>query len=102
MNDKQAAKEKMQVLKELREKHADSVAKTQAQLKEYQTTRRLLKKAMKAGPMTVPEIAEVVDLPSDEVLWHIVAMKKYDLVNEVGRSGDYFQYELAGKKEARK
>ena len=99
MSDKQTAKEKMQVLKKLREIHADSVAKTQIHLKEQLKTRRLLKKAMKAGPMTVPEISKAVDLPSDEVLWHIVAMKKYDLVTEVGQDGEYYKYALPMKEK---
>ncbi len=99
MSDKQTKKEKMQILKELREQYADSVAKTQAHLKEQQSARRLLKKAMKTGPMTVPEIAEAVNLPSDEVLWHIVAMKKYDLVTEVGQDGEYYKYALPVKEK---
>jgi hypothetical protein len=101
MNDKQAAKERMKVLKELREKHADTVAKTQALLKDQQAVRKLLKGAMKDAPMTVPEIAQAVNMPADEVLWHVVAMKKYDLVNEVGQDGEYYQYALAEKKEGK-
>jgi predicted Rossmann fold nucleotide-binding protein DprA/Smf involved in DNA uptake len=100
MSDKQAAKERMEVLKELREKHADTVARTQALLKDQQATRKLLKSAMKAGPMTVPEISQAVEMPADEVLWHVVAMKKYDLVVEVGQDGEYYQYALPEYKEA--
>ncbi|MEN8242677.1 MAG: hypothetical protein ABFS17_12195, partial [Chloroflexota bacterium] len=87
---------------ELKAQHADSAAKTQAGLKEQQRIRRQLKAAMKAGPLTVPEIAQAADLPSELVLWHVVAMKKYDLVEEVGQSGDYYQYALAGRKESGK
>ena len=99
MNDKQNAKEKMLILKELREKYADSVAKTQAHLKQQNSVRKLLKKALKEGAKTIPEITEIVGLPSDEVLWHIVAMKKYDLVAEVGKDGEYYKYALPAKEK---
>ena len=99
MSDKQTAKEKMEVLKNLREKHAGTVARTQEYLKQQQAVRKLLKGAMKDGPMTVPQIAQAVNLPSNEVLWHVVAMKKYDLVKEVGQDGSYYQYALANSKE---
>jgi predicted transcriptional regulator len=100
MSEKQTAKEKMQVLKELRIEHAETVERAQAHLKEQQKIRKILRGAMKEGPKTVPEISEAVDLPSDVVLWHVVAMKKYDLVTEVGQDGDYYQYALVkGKKK---
>ena len=69
-------------------------------IKEQQKIRKLLRSAMKDGPKTVPEISEAVDLPSEVVLWHVVAMKKYDLVAEMGQDGDYYQYALVkGKKK---
>jgi predicted transcriptional regulator len=49
---------------------------------------------MKGGPKTVPEIAQAAQLPSDQVLWHVMAMKKYDLVREIGMEGEYYQYQL--------
>jgi len=99
MNDKQAAKEKMLILKELRKKYAGSVARTQAHLKQQNAVRKLLKSALKEGGKTIPEITEIVGLPSDEVLWHIVAMKKYDLVTEVGQDGEYYKYALPTKEK---
>jgi heterodisulfide reductase subunit A len=39
--------------------------------------------------------AEASGLPADRVLWHITAMRKYDLVVETGKSGDYYRYALA-------
>jgi hypothetical protein len=100
MSDKQAAKTRAQMLKTLRAEHAETVERTQARLKEQQGIRGRLKKVMKDAPMTVPEIAEAVGLPADVVLWHVVAMKKYDLVAEVGQAGEYYQYILASAKEA--
>jgi predicted Rossmann fold nucleotide-binding protein DprA/Smf involved in DNA uptake len=94
MSDKTAAKKRIELLKELREEHKDTVEKTQAYLKDQQALRRELRKAMKGGPKTIPEIAQAAQLPTDQVLWHVMAMKKYDLVREVGMDAEYFQYQL--------
>jgi predicted transcriptional regulator len=95
MTDKSAAKERIARLKALRETHKDTVERTQALLKEQQAIRKKLRAAMTGEPKTIPEIAAAAELPSHEVLWHVMAMKKYDLVREVGKSGDYYQYTLA-------
>jgi predicted Rossmann fold nucleotide-binding protein DprA/Smf involved in DNA uptake len=95
MSDKEKAKERMEILKRLREERKESVARTQAYLKEHQAFRKQLRQAMKGGPKTIPEIAEAAQLPSGQVLWHVMAMKKYDLVREVGMDAEYYQYQLA-------
>ena len=94
---KEDAKSRAAMLKSLREEHKETVAKTQAQLKHNQAIRKQIREAMQSGPMTVPEVAAATGLPSDRVLWHVSSMKKYDLVREVGMSGEYYQYELAQK-----
>jgi predicted transcriptional regulator len=95
MTDATDAKKRTEVLKALREAHRDTVERTQALLKEQQAFRKRLREVMAHGPQTVPEIAAAADLPSEEVLWHVMAMKKYDLVREVGKDGEYYQYVLA-------
>ena len=37
-------------------------------------------------------------MPSNEVLWHIAAMKKYGLVVETGLDENYYRYALAEEK----
>lgn len=95
MTDKSAAKARIARLKALREEHQATVERTQALLKEQQAFRKQLRAAMGDGPLTIPEIAAAAQLPPDQVMWHVMAMKKYDLVREVGKSGDYYQYALA-------
>ena len=99
MSDKMTAKEKTALLKSLKEAHADTAAAAQEHLKAQQQIRRALKKAMKSGPMTIPQIAEAVDMEKDLVLWHVVAMKKYDEVIETDQEGDYYLYALANWKK---
>lgn len=95
MSDKAEAKQRTEMLKRLRKEHAETVERTQALLKEQKAIRRQICQVMRNGPKTVPEVAEESGLPANEVLWHITAMKKYDLVVEVGQSGEYYQYAMA-------
>ena len=99
MSEKEIAKTRMEILKRLREERKVTVEKTQAYLKEQQAFRKQLRQAMKGGPKTIPEIAEAAQLPSSQVLWHVMSMKKYDLVREVGMDAEYFQYQLAKEVE---
>ncbi len=97
MSDRKAAKARTARLKRLREVHQESVERTQAALKEQQAFRKELRKAMAGGPKTVPQIAGACGLPTDEVLWHVTALKKYDEVVETGMDGEYYQYQLASE-----
>ncbi|MDI9443502.1 MAG: hypothetical protein QM844_04965 [Planctomycetota bacterium] len=53
-----------------------------------------LNDALREGPMTVPELAQQVDLPADEVLWYVMGMKKYGKVAEADQADGYFKYRL--------
>jgi predicted transcriptional regulator len=85
-------------LKKLREEHVDTIERTRDRLKEQKAIRREICQAMRQGAATVPEIAIASGLPAPQVLWHVTAMKKYDLVVETGRCGEYYQYALAEEK----
>ena len=87
------AKQRSQFLKQLRDEHHETVAQIQAQLKEQKNIRRQIGEAMGDAPKTVPEIAEASGLPAEQVLWHIIALKKYNLVVETGLSGEYYLYQ---------
>lgn len=41
---------------------------------------------------TVPEIAQATGLPTSRVLLYIAGLKKYGLVAEAEKDGDYFKY----------
>jgi predicted transcriptional regulator len=92
------AKKRGILLKELREKHEDSVARAQALLKDQKAVRKQLCQAIRDAAKTVPEIAELTSIPAGQVLWHITAMKKYGLVVEQGMCGEYYLYQMAEDK----
>jgi predicted transcriptional regulator len=95
MNDKEQAKQRVAMLKSLREDHKETVARTQTLLKEQKKLQQQLCQVLREKPRTVPEVAQETGLPSDQFLWHITAMKKYGLILETGMCGDYYLYQLA-------
>jgi predicted Rossmann fold nucleotide-binding protein DprA/Smf involved in DNA uptake len=97
---KEDARNRIEILKRLREQHQASVSATQALLKELQAIRKEIRQAMQIEPRTVPELAATTGLPANEVLWHVIAMKKYNLVIETGLDDGYYRYSLA--EEAKK
>ena len=92
MSDREAAKKQAQLLKELREEHQETVARTQALLKEQGKIEREILKLIKEESKTVPTIASELELPTDRVLWFLTALKKYDQVVEDGMDGEYVLY----------
>ncbi|MCD4684700.1 MAG: helix-turn-helix domain-containing protein [Anaerolineae bacterium] len=92
---KEAARQRTARLKTLRAQHQKTVYRTRALLKEQKAVRRQICQQLRNGPKTVPEVAAETGLPAHEVLWHITAMKKYDLVVEGKQCGEYYQYAMA-------
>jgi predicted Rossmann fold nucleotide-binding protein DprA/Smf involved in DNA uptake len=80
------------VLKHLREKHATTVARTQALLKEQKRVQQEICKVMRDTPKSVPEVAAAIGMPANEVLWYIASFKKYGLIVEKGMCADYPLY----------
>jgi predicted transcriptional regulator len=98
--NKEAARARAALLKQLREEHQETVERTRTLLKAQQEIRRAICQAMQQGAETVPDIAAASGQAAHLVLWHITAMKKYGLVAETGKDGDYYHYALlqeAGK-----
>ena len=51
---------------------------------------------LRDGAMTIPSVAAALDYPTPEVVLWMMAMRRYGLIEEVGRADEdgYFQYEL--------
>ncbi len=87
------------LLKRLREQHAETVARTQALLKEQKRVQQEICKFLRDTPKSVPEVAEAIGMPANEVLWYMASFKKYGLVVEKGMCGDYPLYQKAEEKK---
>ena len=70
--------------------------KTRLQTKIFKNLKESIKNIYK----TVPEISQLTDIPSHEVLWHLMAMKKYGMVIEGNERDGYYEYTL--KEEGKK
>ncbi|OQX85475.1 MAG: hypothetical protein B6D63_02205 [Candidatus Latescibacteria bacterium 4484_7] len=64
--------------------------------------RKKIMEGLKEEPMTVPELSKKVDLTTNTVFWHLMALKKYGFVVEVQDKGDYAEYALKEDKETSK
>ncbi len=98
--DKEKARLKAQLLKRLREERKATVEHAQALVKEQNAIRRQIRKVLKSGPKTIPQIAQETGLPSAQVLWYVAAMKRYNIVVEGEMEDEYYTYQLA--QEAKK
>jgi hypothetical protein len=81
-------------LRRFRERMGGLTEAKKARQQTQREARGLIGAAMKTGPKTVPAIARETRLPSADVLWHVMAMKRGGELHEAGRAGDYFLYGL--------
>jgi DNA-directed RNA polymerase specialized sigma subunit len=91
MSDKEQARKRTAMLKELRKQHQDTIKRAQRLLKSYNESKEVCK-VIENEAKTVPEVAEIIGMPTHEVLWYLTAMKKYGEVVEEGMSGGYILY----------
>ena len=70
----------------------------QEKLKEQAKILNAIKKALREGPKTVPEISEATGLPTEVVFWYVATMLRYMEVEMVEKketdNGDYWVYRL--------
>jgi len=92
MTPTHATQSRADVLKHLREKHAATVTRTQALLKEQKRVQQEICKVLRDTPKTIPDIAAAIGLPANEVLWYVASFKKYGLIVEKGMCADYPLY----------
>jgi predicted transcriptional regulator len=98
MSEQVSTSSRGELLKRLREQHAESVSRTQALYKEQRRIQQEICKVIRDTPKTVPDVATAVGLPTHEVLWHLTALKKYGIVAEMGMCGDYPLYQKVEEK----
>ena len=95
MNQKSDKKEKSgQSLKALREEREESIQRSRQLVKRQNQEVGLIKKELKKGPLTVPELAQATGLDAPRVLWYVSSLKKFGQVDEGEKEGGYFRYLL--------
>lgn len=100
MSLKLLTEDQKRALAVLRERIGGVSAEKQAHLKEVRQARKAITDALVQGPATVPVLAAATGLPTDVVLWHLTAMRKYGGVHEADADGDYISYTRAEEEPA--
>jgi hypothetical protein len=83
-----------ELLKQLRATYPAGVARAQALLKEQKHIQGEISLVLGKKSASVPEVAAAVGISSQQALWYLAAMRKYNLVVENGMAGDYPLYQL--------
>ncbi|OGS44354.1 MAG: hypothetical protein A3K76_00265 [Euryarchaeota archaeon RBG_13_57_23] len=60
--------------------------------------RNLLLQEMETGPKTIHELHETTNIPKTELVKHIIALKRWRLVEQVGMKGQSPQYVAVPRK----
>ncbi len=63
--------------------------------------RKKILETLEQGPLTVPELAEALGLPSKDVLWWVMGCVRYNFVEPTGETtpDGYRKYCIAGRDE---
>ncbi len=101
-SSKKSSKDSKEKLKALREERSAIIDRNKEILKKQNSETGLIKKSLKEGSKTIPELATATGLKSDQVLYYVSAMKKYGEIEDAGHAGDYLKYSLIEKKKAAK
>ena len=66
------------------------------QLKYFTKIKKLLLNALKEKEKTVPQLADELKLPKDEVLFQLMSLQKYGFVEtgEIDDNDEYFYYKI--------
>jgi predicted transcriptional regulator len=83
-------------LKKLREKRKTSIDRAKKTIKTQNKIIKDIKGQIKTEGKTIPEIAKGINMPTSQILLYIATLRKYGMVAEGEKDGDYFKYQLAG------
>lgn len=85
-------------LKLFRERMGGMTQKRKEWQKEQRDYAKAIGSALERGAQTIPEIARASGLPSEKIMWHLMAMRKYGRICDAGRDGDYIRYAWKGER----
>jgi hypothetical protein len=70
-------------------------------IRDEQSMRAPILKALEAGPQTIPQIAAAIGKPANEVVFWVMGLRKYGWIAEIKEANDegYFPYQVAPREE---
>jgi len=87
-------KSNKEAMKQLREERKAYIEAARQKIKEQNQMIKRIKEILANGGMTVPQLSEALQTPTDLTMWYVTAMRKYGSVKEGDKDGDYYKYEL--------
>jgi hypothetical protein len=71
-------------------------------IRDEQSMRAPILKALEAGPQTIPQIAAAIGKPVNEVVFWVMGLRKYGWIAEIKEADDegYFPYQAAPREES--
>ncbi len=94
MNDQKKEYLASMDLKTLRQERKNSVDRAQENIKYQNKIIRAIKEALTEGGKTIPDLAGTLAMGTETVLIYVSTMKKYGIIGEGAKDGDYFTYQL--------
>jgi hypothetical protein len=88
-----------EALNKLRQERKVFIDRAKSRIKEQSGLIKKIKEHLTGDGETIPEIAGNIGMKPSEVLWFVMALKKYGQVAEGAKEGDYFKYQLTNPKE---
>ncbi|MBU4565957.1 MAG: hypothetical protein KMY53_00935 [Desulfarculus sp.] len=92
--------ERKEALKRLKQERKEAIKVNAALANQQKKDLGRIKERLAQGPATTLEVAQDLGMPPKEALWYLAAMRKYGMVMEAAKSGDYFTYELVPQDSA--
>lgn len=82
--------------KYLREKLGGIPEQAKQNLKEFNGIKKLILEALKEEELTIKQLTEKLNMPSDEVMYYLLTLVKYGLVKtgDVDDMDEYYTYKL--------
>jgi len=81
-------------LKSLRLERQEYIDRAREKVKTQNQIIKEIQKVLAEQPQTIPKLAESLAIETDRVLIYVATMKKYGMVGEGKKDGDYFTYQL--------
>jgi hypothetical protein len=84
----------------LRERRKEQLRPLLDRHREHTQIRQQISDLLRDEPRSVPLLSAITGIPAHEILWHVMAMKKYGLVSEGQEQDGYFHYRFEEKTQS--
>jgi hypothetical protein len=88
------------ILKQLREARKPWIDRAKESIKTQAALIKAIRQQLEGGARTVPQIAAATGLETAQLLLYVSGLRKYGIVAEGPKDGDYFTYALVSKTRA--